>query len=567
MTMRPSALLAVVSVGATICDPAHAVQTSGQNLASAPTEVPARPSTAKEYVEQLDANATKAYSAWRSKKNACEDATRFLATIDSAAAGAEHSNNDQYRRDHDFVKEQKDKQCEEAAKAELTAIEARRLADRSKSLLDSSLREGQALAELKKEAPRTASCILHSDEFDPSECLKEPKSRSQGALSLPGRVVDRKGATATIAVSGDASKASLRVADIHNLPAWRTRTEDFEQARRTIGYNFGIQTTSITKDGGRLAGLAERSDSRSLTELDRLDEKGSFFAGVSFNQFPKRRPMVDIKRLEAAAQAACQAENPNDTSACEETRIINWIRANPEHLEAFRELFWATGQRVAEWGIGFQGEIARPVFRYFPFKTVTVVDPFNPEANKTVLDLSDLPAGFPTKPVTEAKLPFTLTTYGFRHFPLSRWNNQGVTLIGSGTFKRAYDITKSRKDVIICPETPDGPSSNEGCVTINAAAPEGLNEYLLSAEARTLFGKAWIFPGLGFSPKFTLELKRGRRSLDVPFYFAAGKEGVLNGGLRFKWDFDGQDVFGFERKNELLLSIFFATNFDFIPYR
>ena len=531
----------------------------GQGAASAPEN---------EFLKRFDEEAAEARAAWLKKKSRAEATAHFLKSIGDVPPG--HSEFAHF----EALKAQHKKEIEEAQKAETTALDLSQKAFRARSLTAGVARTPVPAASPPANPPEiaAANCILDTDldvkNFDPGACLTGGGGVSQGTLSLLGRVVDKQGVTASLSVSGSGSKASVRLADTYTIRS-RGDTADFYQRKWTLGYNIGVQTTNVTGSEGRLGGLSERSKTRSLTDLDRLDEKISVSGGVSFNKFPRvlapqflagAQPLVD------SARRACELENqPNQPQVqCSGRNLVDWINNNPQHLAAFTSHYWGTTQQVAEWGVGLQAELARPVFSYFPFELIEVPDPFNPGSTKQVVDLSRIPTSFPDDPNKEAKLPFAITTYAFRHFSSGVQWNEGITLIGSGTWKRSYEIDKPRRDVIICPVSDGVPTeTNELCQTVNVAAPGGISDYLLAGELRTKFGKFWIFPSIGLAPKFTQELKRGRRSLDIPVYVSADKDGKLNGGLRLKWDTGGRNVFGVDRKDELLLSIFFGTTFDF----
>jgi hypothetical protein len=109
---------------------------------------------------------------------------------------------------------------------------------------------------------------------------------------------------------------------------------------------------------------------------------------------------------------------------------------------------------------------------------------------------------------------------------------------GSISYQRAYEAAKEQ---LLCPPNPANPATD--CVTARAAAPTRNENLLLSAGLRHRLMGNGILLNLAVAPVVTYEVLDDVWGVDVPVYFIPGREGGLNGGVRFGYRSDRDDKF------------------------
>jgi hypothetical protein len=386
--------------------------------------------------------------------------------------------------------------------------------------------------------------------FDPQECLERPGAT--GRITIGERAVERQGLSAQLTSSGSATNATIRLADSYAL---RRETSDGGQQLNSWGWSMGLSTRAAEgADTAFLGRLPEKSRSRGLLEIDRLDERAKLIVGVNFNavQTQSRETFQRaVRNAIDAATVACEADQAAKAARlCEPANLMVWIDRNATFKKQLNDAYWGAPKSEPTWGVGTQFEFALPRFEYYGF------DP------ATITRVEDIPADYSAKdPSVDRKLQLTAQLYYYRKL------TQNTTLIPSVTYKRAWEVPADGKDVTLCArDTGSSILVRSDCRKVNLSPPELVNSYYVGLEWRGLMEGKGFLPAIGLAPRYTYELDRGRSGLDVPIFLAldklTGDGAVLNAGIKISGQWDGESAAGEKLKNDWGISLFVGTNFS-----
>jgi hypothetical protein len=450
---------------------------------------------------------------------------------------------------------------------------------------------------------------------DPRPCEKEALAKADKSLRsdqsgidrielagvLPERHLDRRGINATLSNSSDATHATLKVGVKKFFRKPPSRETEYNQRVSTKNYSFGVRAT-LDKDDKKKAPIGN---------LDALKGGLSAFVGYSRSFYPPEKlstpPVGDADLMQRASDlysssegkaglsADCAAAQTKDKKInCSGQGLINWIFsrdasgrfANPKAVEAYNAVFWGSPQKAPRWGYGFEIEVGRPTFTYYPFALVTVPDPFKPGSTRQVVDPAELAPGFGDRLVKDdVRTTWSLKSFVFGHVSSSDWRNigrwlsgtvapnyyeridnvfsrnKGTTLIGSLAYKKDYAIKKELRDMEICVTPPEQPLT-EICQLANVAAPEKDAGFVVGAELRQLFDTFRVLPTLGIAPRYTYAFSKNRNGLDVPLFLTLDDKGALNGGVKYSREWGGRNADSTDKATESVWSIFLGASLD-----
>jgi hypothetical protein len=435
-------------------------------------------------------------------------------------------------------------------------------------------------------------CSLDNEEalrsLEPNDCrfLAEAEpvrvQRSQGAISLPDRPVDRRGVTTQLTTSGDKAAVTLKLAGSIKRRTFDRSAGDPWQRADSISYSVGI-TADVADSKSRIAGDSEKE--KDLSTLDRIDERVKLVGSIGYNWYdvePGDAWIARAGKMRDEITQACRKDQAAAETAfpstCQGPQLLDWLFApdgkggyrNPKEVAAFDAVYWGPAEKVARSGIGLTGEIARPRLEYFNFTTKLIENSLKQGALTKAIDLTNIPADFYTgKSSRRREITFSIGAYGFYRVGDVSVTSRALTLIPSVTYKHAFE--KPDK-VTICAAPPAGATivTTEFCKAISPNDGKIVGSLNPALEARFYLPNSsrlfpWLVPAIGLAPKFSFEQRKDdnrRYSFDMPIWFGASSDGALNGGVALQHQWGGRDAEGELRPKDTAVSVFVSTTFD-----
>ncbi len=288
-----------------------------------------------------------------------------------------------------------------------------------------------------------------------------------------------------------------------------TATQDASRAslRTILGHSSGSQGRLFSSySSWSLIASAPLDKKKAETELANLDGfANAFKATLNFTQFliTLKNPYCDpeleriCKEMKDMARQLGLSEEQVKDMGCDLGNIAEYL---PRRLNDFKALFWDIEKAKQFWGA--EVSVGHESFKY--------------------LNASDL------SEARQDEVPWSGKVF-YAFIP-----PRTASLITVGAeYRHAF---KGTDQVTVCPP-PSGDTPIE-CETGPLGAPDEREQHLLSVSWRTLFWQKKY----GLSVQATYDFNADNLILDLPIYLLRGSENEVNGGIRFGWSEDDNDL-------------------------
>lgn len=364
-----------------------------------------------------------------------------------------------------------------------------------------------------------------------------------GDVQIPGSLFHPRGFSASLSGSDDAGTIGL------------TYTRDFRRRKLPSTEDQGQELFRWGFSGGITAGSGSLFKSDSDKKFfDRFDStialKGSLFANI----YPSQNREEWKKASEALKKEAIDAclkdqlsATPGFRSTCQGQELTDWVYApaatgsgllHGALADRADALYFGAKDAKSLWGFGIEGKIARPSAEYL------TPEAFALHFNGTFDDAF-------TKAAVEKKRKIAWSLTPYLHGRLTKDDsNIEMALLGSLGFSKAYEYSKSTKEVLYCPakDTSTG-FSTAGCKSYYPKAPDYDLVTTPAIEARFLkYGNGW-WPTLAVSPKLSYALKKetakgdpDRWTFSVPLLVLIGDDLKTGVGIKYEREWGGTEL-------------------------
>ncbi|KTE28760.1 MULTISPECIES: hypothetical protein [unclassified Sphingopyxis] len=396
----------------------------------------------------------------------------------------------------------------------------------------------------RKPDPDCAKMIDNPDsKLRVGDCKANALALPGGGVQVPGSLFHPRGFSASLSGSDDAGTIGLTYAREFRRRTPPSATEPNQRFSRW-GFSGGISAGS---------GSLFKSDS-DKEFIDRFDStialKGSlflnFYRGQGRAEWDEASKDLKKKAVEACLKDQLSA-TPGFRSTCQGQSLTDWVYApaakgsgllHGELADQADALYFGPKDAKPLGGFGIEGKIARPSVEFL------TPEAFALHFNGTFDDAF-------TKAAVEKrrKIAWSLTPYLYGRLTKDHSNIE-MALLGSLGFSRAYEYSKSTKEVLYCPakDTSTG-FSTAGCKSYYPKAPDYDLVTTPAIEARFLkYGNGW-WPTLALSPKLSYALKKetakgdpDRWTFSIPLLVFIGDDLKTGVGIKYEREWGGTEL-------------------------
>lgn len=410
----------------------------------------------------------------------------------------------------------------------------------------------------------------------------------QGTTTLAGRPLPAPGITPQIEL-GNKSRATLTL----SIPI---------NGRRCDGTGVGCSeggdvtavspwtfTPSLTVSSKLSDGVGTVVDRRARPDRGDLDFVGdtSIKLGFEFLRYARLDKDDAIGRVEKflgsdafkaclAAQEKSRLEKPGltagDNGKCSRNSIVAWVMepkaddstthgfayARPELANKLQNLFWRTGDKaVPTWGGGASITYASQDFAYRQGALTSIPATADAKA-RLQLDASAPLAAEKTETNNSWSIEGHLL--GFLPFrdrhpnATSPFHADGILFVPQIEHRRFYEFRPKTEYTLCTGATAFGQPQN--CNKINVDRPYRRTLTSGSLEARLEFLNVPLLGKLAIAPRYSYTFDDNSGIIDLPLYFM--QKDTYSAGIRFRYGYGQNDVFGNAEPSYSQVSIFFT---------